>query len=470
MATLVNIPCPTCSTCFTVVSSDGTVASSDRTVVWRAGGVVDLGRFQLVEHLGAGHFGNVWKARDTELDRIVAIKIPRRDQLEVIHDGLFLREARAAAQLRHPHIVGVHEIGRHEDTVFIVSDYIDGANLREWLRSRRPTVTEAVRLCIRLAEALHHAHESGIVHRDLKPANIMVSLDGEPHIMDFGLAKRDAGEATVTLDGQILGTPAYMPPEQARGEGHQVDCRADIYSLGVILFQLLTGELPFAGDKRMLIVHILQSPPPGPRTLNDRISRDLETVCLKCLEKNPNDRYATAAELASDLTCVLEGRPTTARPLTATQRMWRWFGMPSRLQEFATLAVGVGILGYIVILAGAIPMAFGHGPVTPTLSAALHLLAFALFLWTPWFAGGLAISHAPPPRKRQVLFPLITLEFVVGACVIVPAYALGYQFGGLYVINDMTRFFFSLCVLLNSAMYLHGLMIWLAGREDLAAH
>jgi hypothetical protein len=310
-------------------------------------GTCRLGRFELLAELGTGSFGYVFRARDLELDRTVAIKVQRAGAFASSEEaGRFLREARSAAGLTHPAIVALYDTGHTDDGVcFLVSEFIEGETLERRLTRGRLDHHAAARLVAELADAVQYAHEHGVVHRDLKPANIILDTSGRPHITDFGLAKRaGAGDPSMTSAGRVMGTPAYMSPEQASGGGQAVDARADVYSLGVMLYELLTGERPFQGLHRLLVLQVLEDEPRPPRQLDHRLPRDLETICLKAMAKSPGRRYPTAAALAEDLRRHARGEPIEARPLGYAGRLWRWCRRyPAAVALLAAVSIGAAL-------------------------------------------------------------------------------------------------------------------------------
>ncbi|MDB4637299.1 MAG: serine/threonine-protein kinase [Planctomycetaceae bacterium] len=277
-----------------------------------------VSHFRLMRPLGQGGFGVVWLAKDVDLDRLVALKMTFAQKSSVAD---LLYEAQNSAKLRHPNIVSVFETGQTEQgQAFIASEYIEGLNLKDVLSAGCPISETTNDLMVTICDALHHAHQVGIILRDVKPANIMIDHDGVPYVADFGLAKRVA-EENESSKGLIVGTAHYMSPEQASGLDNQTDQRTDIYAVGVMLFQMLTGELPFRGNTQAVMFQKTHQDAPSPRLLRPSVPKDLETLCLKCLERDPDKRYSSALILKEEVQRVQQRKPILARPVAPYSRI-----------------------------------------------------------------------------------------------------------------------------------------------------
>jgi WD40 repeat protein/tRNA A-37 threonylcarbamoyl transferase component Bud32 len=287
-----------------------------------------FGDFELLTAGKEGGMGVVYQARQISLNRIVALKMIRAGSFAGEKEvQRFRAEAEAAASLDHPHIVPIYEVGELEGRHYFTMKWIDGHSLAEAevesLTSQE--LRAAAALMAKTASAVQHAHERGILHRDLKPGNILIDRQGEPHVTDFGLAKRIESNVEMTATGVVMGTPSYMSPEQAQGNNKELTTASDIFSLGAILYRLITARTPFTGDSAFEIIrHVIESEPARPAAVNPKIDRDLESICLRCLEKEPKRRYASAEALAADLRSWLEGRPVEARPVSDWERRWKW--------------------------------------------------------------------------------------------------------------------------------------------------
>jgi tRNA A-37 threonylcarbamoyl transferase component Bud32 len=310
-----------------------------------------FGDYALLEVIARGGMGVVYKARQMSLNRLVALKMILRGELATERDVIrFRAEAEAAANLDHPHIVAIYEVGEHDGQQYYAMRYVEGTSL-----ARRPR-TDArgeARLLAAVSGAVHHAHRRGVLHRDLKPSNILVDTAGTPLVTDFGLAKRVDADRSLTETGAIIGTPRYMAPEQAAGR-KDLTVAADVYSLGVVLYERLTDRTPFEGQTVLEVLRqARESEPPRPSSICPGLDRDLETICLKCLEKDPAKRYASAEAMQDDLERWLRGEPIKARPVGQAERLWRWC---RRNPAVAVLSVGL----FAALLAGtAISLAFG---------------------------------------------------------------------------------------------------------------
>src|SRR5262245_34038501 len=311
----------------------------------------ELGDYELLEEIGRGGQGVVFRARQKSLNRTVALKVIGLGQWATpAHLKRFRLEAGAAASLDHPCIVPIYEVGEGDGQCYFSMKFVEGGQLDDVIEQRPISIRQAVELIAKVARTVHYAHEHGILHRDIKPGNILLDGKGEPHLTDFGLARLVESESTVTRTLEVLGTPSYMAPEQAAGDNAKLTRTTDVYGLGAVLYQLLTGHPPFAGGTTYETIKLLlESQPRPPRLWNPKVDRDVSTICLKCLEKDPQRRYPSALTPAEDLERWLRREPIQARRIGIAARAKKWLQRNPTAAAMAVLSLAlVAAVGVIV--------------------------------------------------------------------------------------------------------------------------
>jgi tRNA A-37 threonylcarbamoyl transferase component Bud32 len=365
-----------------------------------------FGDYELLEEIAHGGMGVVWKARQTSLNRIVALKMIRAGALATESEvRRFHREAEAAANLQHPNIVAIHEVGQHNGQHYFSMDYVEGRDLGALVEREPLLARRAARYVQIIAEAIHFAHQRGTLHRDLKPQNVLIDASDRPRITDFGLAKLTSDDSRLTQSGVVMGSPSYMPPEQAAGRVAEIGPQSDVYSIGAILFELLTGRAPFQGSTPLSTLReVMESEPTGPRRLNPDVPIDLETICLKCLEKSRTARYHSARELADDLGRFLAGEPIVARRASVIRKVVSWSRRHPGVLAAAGAVLVVGLLFGVLYLfednqflraMQANPsLRRQPGPLTPAVEAwsAVNSLVTAAAIWAAIFVSRRALK------------------------------------------------------------------------------
>jgi len=413
-----------------------------------------FGDYELIHEIARGGMGVVWKARQLSLDRVVALKSilagPLAGEAEVQR---FRLEARAVAVLQHPNIVAVYEVGSVEGQHYLSMEYVPNASLAERLREGVLPGRLAAHYVHDVALALHYAHEKGVLHRDLKPANILLDEHDRPKLADFGLAKilTQKRDADLTGTGDVLGTPSYMAPEQAGAENGVIGPATDVYGLGAVLYELLTGRPPFKAESSMeTVLQVLNQDPVPPRLLNPHVDPDLETICLKCLEKEPGRRYATARDLAQDLENYASGEPISARGVNILERLTRALAASQYDKEFRSWGVGLILFGVIIFLGHAsVSILLAMGEPTSLAFWVPRITQFALLGLVLWFVR----SKSPwPTSKAERLLWATWLGYLLGYfCMSLVIAQLGHPHGHVFA---------PAAVLTGLAFFVMGCHLW----------
>ncbi len=378
----------------------------------------DFGCYELLEEIGRGGMGVIYRARHKTLDAHVAVKLIRSSDLASQEEvRRFYQEARAAAGLAHPHIIKVHDVGEEHGLHYLAMDLIEGTDLSSLLREGPLSADRSAELLTAVARAVHYLHTRGVVHRDLKPSNILLDQLGKPFVTDFGLAKLYTQDAHATTTGTIIGTPCYMSPEQAWGRPHEVTQLSDIYSLGAILYEMLTGRPPFQEENPLdVLLRVRESEPVPPSQWNRRLPADIEQICLRCLEKEPDRRYQSAEEVAEDLDRYLKGEPINLPPASLFHRLKKWVRRePGLVSHWAALAFAATIVQGYYLLGDVAPI--DHWPIMMLFAcwALVSLicqkllvhprLEFAIpYLWSATDATFFSLTVLLASQPRELLF------------------------------------------------------------------
>lgn len=410
-----------------------------------------VGEYELLEEIGRGGMGVVYRAKHPVLHRTIALKLLRPDACH--GDDRLLVEARSVAQLDHVGIVPIFEVGWHEGRAYLAMAYIEGESLAELSRRRVIPPKECARIIRDAAEAVQHAHDRGIVHRDLKPSNILIASDGQVKVADFELAKR-TGEATLTATGQVIGTPAFMPPEFARGEAHAATPAADVYGLGACFYAILTRSAPFCGDTPLETLRcVVDQAPASPRLREPRVDRSAETVCLHCLEKEPSHRYASAKELAEDLTRYLNDQ------VPHVERIGWWSRLSRRLsrriefrpaQYWSQLLMGLAALFVLCHLALSIAIREGA---SATVFGGLYLGSMTITTWLPMAVAWRGRSLQRPEGEILTSWAGVSIGEVV-------MYAVWCPLRGPLSVDAIGHYYSAATVLYSAMFFGHGRTLW----------